>query len=72
MIRPILRLGDPLLQAPAQPVADITPEIERLIDDMVETMYAAPASAWRRRRWASRCASSSSICRSVAIATAWS
>jgi peptide deformylase len=42
MIRPILRLGDPLLQAPAQPVADITPEIERLIDDMVETMYAAP------------------------------
>ena len=42
MIRPILRLGDPLLQAPAQPVADLTPEIERLIDDMVETMYAAP------------------------------
>jgi peptide deformylase len=42
MIRPILRLGDPLLQAPAQPVADITPEIERLIDDMIETMYAVP------------------------------
>jgi peptide deformylase len=42
MIRPILRLGDPLLQAPAQPVADLTPEIERLIDDMVETMYAVP------------------------------
>jgi peptide deformylase len=42
MIRPILRLGDSLLQAPAQPVVDLTPEIERLIDDMVETMYAVP------------------------------
>jgi len=42
MIRPILRLGDPLLQAPAQPVHAITAEIERLIDDMVETMYAVP------------------------------
>jgi peptide deformylase len=42
MIRPILRLGDPLLQAPAQPVTAITTEIERLIDDMVETMYAVP------------------------------
>jgi len=42
MIRPILRLGDPLLQAPAQPVPTITAGIERLIDDMVETMYAVP------------------------------
>lgn len=42
MIRPILRLGDTILQAPAEPVATITPDIERLIDDMVETMYAAP------------------------------
>jgi peptide deformylase len=42
MIRPILRLGDSLLQAPSEPVADITPEIETLIDDMIETMYAVP------------------------------
>ncbi|MCC7177880.1 MAG: peptide deformylase [Acidobacteria bacterium] len=42
MIRPILRLGDTLLQSPAEPVGTITPDIERLIDDMVETMYAAP------------------------------
>ncbi len=41
MIRPILRLGDTLLQSPAEPVGTITPDIERLIDDMVETMYAA-------------------------------
>jgi peptide deformylase len=42
MIRPILRLGESVLQQPAAPVAAITPEIEALIDDMIETMYAAP------------------------------
>ena len=42
MIRPILRYGDSPLHDPAAPVADITAEIEQLIDDMVDTMYAAP------------------------------
>ena len=42
MIRPILRYGESPLHAPATPVGDITPEIQRLIDDMIETMYAAP------------------------------
>ena len=42
MLRPILRLGDSILREPARPVAAITPEIETLIDDMIETMYAAP------------------------------
>ncbi len=42
MLRPILRLGDSILREPARPVAAITPEIETLVDDMVETMYAAP------------------------------
>jgi len=42
MIRPLLRYGATVLHQPARPVADITPEIDRLIDDMVETMYAAP------------------------------
>lgn len=41
MLRPILRLGDSLLTEPARPVADISPAIESLIDDMIETMYAA-------------------------------
>jgi peptide deformylase len=31
-----------VLHQPAQPVAEITPEIDRLVTDMVETMYAAP------------------------------
>jgi peptide deformylase len=42
MIRPILKLGDTALQSPAARVDAITPEIERLLDDMIETMYAAP------------------------------
>ena len=42
MLRPILRLGDSILNEPARPVDAITPEIETLIDDMIETMYAAP------------------------------
>ena len=42
MLRPILRLGDAILSEPTRPVDTITPEIEALIDDMIETMYAAP------------------------------
>lgn len=42
MIRPIHKYGDDLLHEPAGPVETITVEIERLIDDMIETMYAAP------------------------------
>ena len=42
MIRPILRYGDQVLHGAASHVTDITPDIERLIDDMVQTMYAAP------------------------------
>ena len=42
MIRPILKYGDSILSEPAQRVEAVTPEVERLIDDMIETMYAAP------------------------------
>jgi peptide deformylase len=42
MIRPILRFGDETLHAPAQPVESVTAEIDQLITDMIETMYAAP------------------------------
>ena len=42
MLRPILRLGVSTLHETAQPVAAITASIETLIDDMIETMYAAP------------------------------
>ena len=42
MLRPILKYGDRILHEPARIVEAITPEIERLVDDMIETMYAAP------------------------------
>jgi peptide deformylase len=42
MIRPILRYGEEVLHQPAGPVTEITSEIQQLIDDMVQTMYAAP------------------------------
>jgi peptide deformylase len=42
MIRPILRYGADALHRPAAPVAEITPDIQQLIDDMIQTMYAAP------------------------------
>ena len=42
MIRPILKYGDSTLQQKASDVPAITPDIGRLIDDMIDTMYAAP------------------------------
>jgi peptide deformylase len=42
MLRPILRFGDQALHATAQPVTLITADTQALIDDMIETMYAAP------------------------------
>ena len=42
MIRPILRYGESVLHTPAEPVGEVTPEIQQLVDDMIQTMYAAP------------------------------
>jgi peptide deformylase len=42
MIRPILRYGAAVLHEPAAPVTEITGDTQRLIDDMIQTMYAAP------------------------------
>jgi peptide deformylase len=42
MIRPILKYGDSTLHGRAQDVGAITEDIDRLIDDMIQTMYAAP------------------------------
>jgi len=42
MIKPILKYGDDVLHEPAKPVDSITPAIDQLIEDMIETMYAAP------------------------------
>ncbi len=42
MIRPILKYGAGALHDKASDVAAITPEIAALVDDMIDTMYAAP------------------------------
>jgi peptide deformylase len=42
MLRPILRYGERPLHAPAEPVSRFDQPLQALIDDMVETMYAAP------------------------------
>ena len=42
MIRPILRYGERPLHQRAEDVREFDAELQRLIDDMIETMYAAP------------------------------
>lgn len=42
MIREIIRYGVDVLHRPAQPVAEITADIQQLVDDLIHTMYAAP------------------------------
>jgi len=42
MIRPILKYGDKVLHERARTVDALTPEVDRLVDDMIDTMYAAP------------------------------
>lgn len=42
MIRPILIHPDPRLKKLCDPVAEVSPEIVRLAEDMLETMYDAP------------------------------
>ena len=42
MIRPILKFGEAPLHEPAAEVGELTDDIQKLIDDMIETMYAAP------------------------------
>lgn len=40
-VRPVRYLGDPVLRAPAAAVAQVDDAVRHLIDDMIESMYAA-------------------------------
>jgi peptide deformylase len=42
MVRTILHYPDPLLRERGKKVVALTPELRALVDDMAETMYAAP------------------------------
>ena len=41
MIYPIVKLGDPVLEKPAEPVTTFDAGLKRLVEDMFESMYAA-------------------------------
>ena len=41
MILPIRVYGDPVLREQAEDVTEDTPELQQLIDDMIETMHGA-------------------------------
>jgi len=41
-IRPILHYPDKRLRTPGEPVTEFGPELQELVEDMAETMYAAP------------------------------
>jgi peptide deformylase len=41
-ILPIRKYGDEVLRLPAEPVTELDAALQKLIDDMIETMYAAP------------------------------
>jgi len=41
-IRPIVEVPDPLLRQISSPVAEVDDEVRALVQDMFETMYAAP------------------------------
>ncbi|MBG9794528.1 peptide deformylase [Paenibacillus dendritiformis] len=43
--RAILPFGDPILRKVAKPVDEVTPRILKLLDDMVETLYASDGRA---------------------------
>ena len=41
MIHPIVKYGDPVLETPTKPVEKFDEELQKLCDDMFESMYAA-------------------------------
>jgi len=41
MIYPIVRYGDPVLEKPTEPITEFDQALEKLVDDMFESMYAA-------------------------------
>lgn len=41
-VLPIKLVGDPVLRTKARPVEQFDPSLSRLLDDMMDTMYAAP------------------------------
>jgi hypothetical protein len=45
--RPIVRYGADVLHAGRRRSSEITPDIQQLVDDMIQTMYAGAGFGWR-------------------------
>ena len=41
MIHSIVKLGDPVLEKPAEPITIFDEDLKKLVEDMFESMYAA-------------------------------
>jgi len=41
MIYPIVKFGNPVLEKPSEPVTAFDGELQKLVEDMFESMYAA-------------------------------
>lgn len=46
----VLHIPDERLRKIAKPVEEVNAEIQRIVDDMFETMYAEEGIGWRQRR----------------------
>ena len=46
----VLHIPDERLRKVAKPVEEVNAEIQRIVDDMFETMYAEKVLAWRQPR----------------------
>ncbi len=46
----VLHIPDEWLRKVAKPVEEVNAEIQRIVDDMFETMYAEKVLAWRQPR----------------------
>ncbi len=46
----VLHIPDERLRKVAKPVEEVNAEIQRIVDDMFETMYAEEVLAWRQPR----------------------
>ncbi len=55
MIRPIVKYGDAVLETPTKSVEKFDEDLQKLVADMFESMYAASGVGWQRRRLAWAC-----------------
>ena len=46
----VLHIPDERLRKVAKPVEEVNAEIQRIVDDMFETMYAEKVSVWQQHR----------------------